>query len=109
MRNAFSSTGTTSASNIPAQLFIQTAYGELAKNGLAPLTAGFRTAIFETFMKNSTQRAIPGNTSSPTLGSLNLWIQDKLPTTSATYLEYNATTAKTGVKFNPTCTSGAGA
>jgi ABC-type phosphate transport system substrate-binding protein len=104
------STGTTAASNIPAKLFNDPKIGVLAKSGIAPMPAGWLTAITETFLKKSVQKSQGAGDPAPVaLGDQNLWIQDKIPTTAATYLEYNATTAKTGVKYNASCTPGLGA
>ncbi|WP_310474882.1 substrate-binding domain-containing protein [Sandarakinorhabdus sp.] len=64
----------------PATVVSDTVEGIFAKNGLAPLPAAWRTAITETFLKRSAQLGTVGNPAS-SLGLLNLWIQDKIPTT----------------------------
>ena len=54
--------------------------GILAKSNTATVSAGWRSAIVETFLKKSTQKA--NGTTGATLGSLNLWIQSAQPTTA---------------------------
>jgi hypothetical protein len=78
-----------------------TSLGLLAKAGIAPLPASWQNAVYETFLKKSTQAS--GGT---VLGNLNLWIQSKLPTTAAMV---DATVTAADPQSNPTCTSGAGA
>ncbi len=78
-----------------------TALGLLAKAGIAPLPTAWQNAINETFLKKSVQAS--GGT---VLGSLNLWIQDKLPTKAA---DVDNVVTATDPKSNPTCTAGAGA
>lgn len=63
-----------------------------AKNGIAPLSASFVQAIFETFLTKTTTGSNPS--------SLNLWIQDKLPTTTA---------AIAATKSNVSCSANTGA
>ena len=64
----------------PALMFVDPANGLFAKSGLSALPGAWRTAIAETFLKNSTQLGVAGNASTK-LGLRNLWIQDKIPTT----------------------------
>lgn len=71
-----------------------TARGLTAQSGLAPLSAGWQKAIFDTFLVNTTAGGATG------LGAKNLWIQSKQPTTSA---------VAATITSNPTCTAGAGA
>jgi hypothetical protein len=66
---------------MPAKLATDPKFGTFALNGLAPLPAGWQTAINETFFKNSTQVGIVGDPTSK-LGLRNLWIQSKLPTSN---------------------------
>jgi ABC-type phosphate transport system substrate-binding protein len=73
--------------------------GILARNGLANVPAAWKTALWETFFTKVTS----GNNPS----QLNLWIQDKLPTTSALI---DGNTANGEVKQNTAvCTAGQGA
>lgn len=62
-----------------ATLIVDPVNGLFAKNGLAPMPAGWRAAIAETFLKSSTQIGTIGDTTTK-LGARNLWIQDKIPT-----------------------------
>lgn len=68
--------------------------GVLAQNGISNLPSAWKTAIFETFFS----KVITGNNPS----SLNLWLQNKLPTTQAEI------TSNTIVQ-NSQCTAGVGA
>ncbi len=78
-----------------------TSRGLLAKAGIAPIPAGWQTAINETFLKKSTQAS-----GGVILGNKNLWVQSKLPTTAAN-VDANVTAADP--QSNPGCTSGLGA
>ncbi len=67
----------------PTNVVVDAVNGVFARSGLAPMPAAWRTAMFETFFRNSIQ---VGNTASPsttTLGGRNLWIQNAVPTTPA--------------------------
>lgn len=72
--------------------------GVLAKSNTSTVPAGWRNAITETFLKKSTQVS-----NGTVLGSLNLWIQSKIPTGSADVAGAKA------VVSNPSCTVGKGA
>ena len=65
---------------VAATLIVDPVNGLFAKNGLAGMPAGWRTAIAETFLKSSAQLGTVGVAASK-LGLRNLWIQDKIPTT----------------------------
>jgi len=65
---------------MPAALVTDGVNGIFAKSGLAGLPAAWRTAIAETFLKNSLQVGKVGDLTSK-LGLRNLWIQDRIPTT----------------------------
>lgn len=92
----------TSASGVkfPVALVNSTAKGSnglqigiLSQNGISNLPASWKNAIWETFFAKVVK------TTTPSPASLNLYIQDKLPTSQATY---------DALKSNPQCT-GAGA
>ncbi len=75
--------GTPASINLSANTFPGTAaasLGILTKSNIATVPAGWRTAIVETFLKKSTQKA--NGTTGATLGSLNLWIQTAQPVTA---------------------------
>lgn len=65
---------------MPATLVTDGVNGIFAKSGLAGLPPAWRTAIAETFFKNSLQVGTVGNATTK-LGLRNLWIQDRIPTT----------------------------
>ncbi len=74
--------------------------GILAQAGVAPMPKTWLAAFNQTFLRDSTQ-----SSNGTVLGSRNLWIQSKLPSTTA---QFNPNNAK-GAFPNPTCTSGSGA
>lgn len=83
--------------------------GIQAQNGIAPLPAGWRTAISETFLKKSAQASngyilgqiqVSNNATTGATGGSGLWIQNLIPTTTA-----NANSSLS----NSTCTVNAGA
>ena len=89
---------------IPAALVTSTGKGAdlyplgiLARNGLAPLPASWKNAILETFFSKTISGANPA--------ALNLWIQDKLPTTAALI---DGNTANGEVVGNSTCSGTTG-
>ncbi|MFZ4689183.1 MAG: substrate-binding domain-containing protein [Polymorphobacter sp.] len=65
---------------MPAALVTDGVNGIFSKSGLAGLPGAWRTAITETFLKNSLQVGTVGNATTK-LGLRNLWIQDRIPTT----------------------------
>lgn len=65
---------------MPAALVTDGLNGIFAKSGLAGLPGAWRTAIAETFLKNSLQVGKVGDATTK-LGLRNLWIQDRIPTT----------------------------
>lgn len=90
---------------IPAALVTSTGKGAdlyplgiLARNGLAPLPASWKNAILETFFSKTISGANPS--------TLNLWIQDKLPTTAALI---DGNPANGEVVGNSTCSGTTGA
>lgn len=93
--------------NIPAKIVSNTAKdagglftGILPRNGIAPLSGPWVTAIWETFFS----KTVSGNNPS----ALNLWIQDRLPAKQNDFDGINLGTNKE-LLSNPGCTAGQGA
>jgi ABC-type phosphate transport system substrate-binding protein len=87
---------------ISANLFKGTsalAPGILTQSNTALPSAGWQTAINDTFLKKSVGAAAP-------LGALNLWIQDTNPTTA---LDVDGVQQATDSKSNPSCDATKGA
>lgn len=75
--------------------------GVTSQSNIAPLSAGWQKAIFETFLTKTTGA----------LGARGLWIQSKQPTTTLTGVTSNTggTDSNVGGVAGAGCTSGAGA
>jgi len=81
-----------------------TTFGILAKSNVATVPAGWRTAIVETFLKQSTQAS-----GGVTLGGLNLWIQSAQPVTATGTAATSLTSVDAPANKNTVCTSVTGA
>ena len=90
--NTFKGTGTTGL-------------GIISKSNTTVPSAGWQTAIWETFFRNSTQDGDPTAAVSK-LGTLNLWVQDAAPTTAS---DVDAIQQATDQKSNSTCDANFGA
>lgn len=90
--NTFKGTGTTSL-------------GILTQSNTAVVSAGWQTAITETFFKKSTQDGDPTAVVQK-LGDRNLWLQDNPPTTAS---DVDGIQQATDQKSNPTCDANFGA
>jgi len=76
--------------------------GLLAQVGIAPMPIAWQSAIFSTFLRNTSGEVSNGTS----LGSRNLWLQSNLPTT-ATQIDGN--TANGEVIGSRSCVNGRGA
>lgn len=90
--------GNPSSISLNANTFPGTAaanLGTLAKSNTATVPAGWRTAIVETFLKRSTQKA--NGLTGATLGSRNLWIQSAQALTNVPHTQTGAGASPTNL------------